>query len=83
MGVLILPYLLAQYFWFAVICLPLISLIPFGSTRTTKDFFSSTDSVPWSDEKGPTWFLHVMDRYLNARTKGSVATFERFQFAGT
>ena len=82
MGVLILPYLLAQYFWFAVICLPLISLIPFGSTRTTKDFFSSTDSVPWSDEKDPTWFLHVTDLYLNARDpKGSTATFEKFKFA--
>lgn len=82
MGLLLVPYLLGQYFWFAILCLPIISMIPYANTITTKDFFSATDAVPWSDSKDPTWFLHVTDLNLDARNPTSNSTiFSRFKFA--
>jgi predicted MPP superfamily phosphohydrolase len=63
----IIPYLLSQYLWVAILSVPLISLLSYSTKLMTKEFLSQdANAQPWNSSAMPTWLMHATDIHINA-----------------
>ena len=81
MGILLCPYLLSQYLWFAAVFLLLLLTIPMHSVSETKDFFTATDVRGWETTSPPHWFLHTTNLHLSSTKRNYDDIFDRLQAA--
>lgn len=71
MAILVLPYALSQYVWFIIVCLPLLALLNFHGTTSTKDFFSADLKNSWDTNDNPFWMVHATDLHLSVAKPNS------------